>query len=314
MQRLTAGCTGLRKPQEFIRGNGCDRHFVAIGKKDFRVVEGSCLVFDSGVCEVQHEFDDSGHACGISLKFRDTIDIRIEVIEIGVEEVCPAGIELHDLFKRLHATIVHVGPGEFDVSQCGCFEGTVDGDSGIRADGFGGIRISTDLFLAAVGEGAEFWMICSQSDVFLSWSYTDVIETSIVICCAFFHGHKFNQSAFSQTSAKFADGGTGEFRSAVAIDATTGTEEDFHTFLCLRAQCLIVAAGKVVDWCFIRDERGLVHHECESPVEREIGFHLGIAVSGELFRRPPFRAKRGGRSGQHSWLTLHRARAPEECL
>ncbi len=188
---------------------------------------------------------------------------------------------------------MHVGPGEFNVSQCGRFERAIYGDACIRADRFGWIRISPGLFLAAVGQWAELGVSSTEADIFVRGSYSDVVKASIVVRSAFFHGHEFDQATISEDSTQFADRGAGKFGTAVAVDAFTGPEEDFQAFFGLGAECCFVSTGEVIEGCLIRDQGGLVHHECESPVEREVCFHLCVAICGNLFRRPPFRAERG---------------------
>ncbi len=63
------------------------------------MVKRGSPVLHPRVSKVQHEFNDGGDPSWIFLEFRDSVDIRIKVLEVGVEEVCTASIELNNFLE-----------------------------------------------------------------------------------------------------------------------------------------------------------------------------------------------------------------------
>jgi hypothetical protein len=72
---------------------------VSVWQEKFGVIEWGSLILYAGVGEVLKEFDDGRDGFRVTLQFRDSIDIGINVIDIWVQEVSSASIELHDFFE-----------------------------------------------------------------------------------------------------------------------------------------------------------------------------------------------------------------------
>lgn len=74
-----------------------------------------------GYAFVGKDFDEGDHCsdtCRVIPQFADAIHIRVKVMDVCMIEVRPANLELKNFFERLHATGVHIGPGELNVTQC----------------------------------------------------------------------------------------------------------------------------------------------------------------------------------------------------
>ena len=78
----------------------------------------------------------------------------------------------------------------------------------------------------------------------------------------------------------------------MTVDAATFIHENPQTFLCFSTQGCLITFGIAVIRSIIRHQRRLVHHNCQSPVQRKIRFHVGVAIGGQLLAIPPFRLER----------------------
>jgi hypothetical protein len=113
----TAIAAGRREYNNAVeRCESCDLSW-SVWQEQFGVVKGGCLNTDTLVGEVLHELDNSSNPFRVVLQDWDTLDARGQILNICMEEVCTASVELHHFFKRLHPAIVHVGTSQLNISQ-----------------------------------------------------------------------------------------------------------------------------------------------------------------------------------------------------
>ena len=135
-------------------------------------------------------------------------------------------------------------------------------------------------------------MVGSETDVFCGRSNTDIVEATVIKRPARCHQHIFDDKVFGRQSSHLADCCSGKFRATMAIRTFATTEEDPHSFFRLAAESVLIAAGELVEGGLIGDQRGLIEHQADAPVEREIGFHVSVAICGRAASGPPFGAER----------------------
>lgn len=69
---------------------------VSVGQHEFGVIEGGLLEADAWVGEVFEKFDDLCDFGWVPLEVRDAVNVRVEVMDIGMFKVGTASIELDD--------------------------------------------------------------------------------------------------------------------------------------------------------------------------------------------------------------------------
>ena len=220
--------------------------------------------------------------------------IGIEVLNVGLSEVGTTSIELYDFRQRLHPAVVHVGPGQFHISQRRSLEGTVHSHPAIRCDHIQRVNILTQLLTTTVGQRPQSGYRGAHSDVLGRGAYADIVETLVIERDSNCHRHQSHTMTvrLGQDTANRTDSRPGKLRTMMTVDAATFVHEDPQTFLRCCTQCCLVTLCVTIVRSIIGHQSRLIHHDRQAPVQRKIRFHVGVAIRGQFLTIPPLRLER----------------------
>ena len=189
---------------------------------------------------------------------------------------------------------MEVWPGQFDISQRWSLEGTVHSHSSIRTDHVQWINIFPQLFTSTIRQRAQSRHRCAHPNVLRCRTNPDVVEAFVIERDPHCHGHQSHAVTvwFRQHTANGADRRTSKLRTVMAVNALAFVQKDPQPLLCLCSQCSVITLCIAIIRCVVRHQSRFVHHHSQPPVQRKVGFHMGVPIGCQMRPIPPLRLKR----------------------
>ena len=89
------------------------------------MIKRGLLVLHTRISQVLEKLNHTGDPQMMSLQQRNSADISVQILQIRVFKVRATRVELHHFCQVFHAAIMHIRPGQLDVTQCWSLKGTI---------------------------------------------------------------------------------------------------------------------------------------------------------------------------------------------
>ena len=93
------------------------------------------------------------------------------------------------------------------------------------------------------------------------------------------------------------------------MNALAFVQEDLQSALRVFRQCFAVAFSIPVKRSVVRNEGRLIHHDGQTPIQGEVGFHVCVTIGRQSCAGPPFRLESGFDQSSIALLALQTATA-----
>lgn len=109
-ERTSAISTNGRKNKIVIQSHAILHTGMTVRQHQLWMVEWCLLELNALVCQVHHEFNERRLISFISLQFRNSADVWIQILYVRILEICSASIELDNFQQILAAAVMETRP------------------------------------------------------------------------------------------------------------------------------------------------------------------------------------------------------------